>query len=225
MLARQPATFLLSDSLRRRRHHIVRCTRAVDSESERRTNMFCRSECIPSSTRSSKTRQRADYFIRLFVVPAKAGTHNHRRLLFDEPLPHIADTFRITDDGRYGSRLRGDDGGERVGISRKFISIDSNSHAASFPRRRASWAFGSLPSTMRGDGAPKGAPWYQCRRLFSGSPENRGCGNAFRRSIAAISSSLGPDFRARATFFGRFAPPSPVHPGRLPRPSPVPSSH
>jgi hypothetical protein len=35
----------------------------------------------------------------------------------------------------------------------------SNSRAFTFPRRRASWSFSSLPSTLRGDGAPKGAPW------------------------------------------------------------------
>jgi hypothetical protein len=28
------------------------------------------------------------------VVPAKAGTYNHRQLLFGELLPHVADTLR-----------------------------------------------------------------------------------------------------------------------------------
>ena len=44
------------------------------------------------------------------VVPAKAGTHNHRWLLYRGLLPP-ANTFRLTDDGGYGSPLRGDDTG------------------------------------------------------------------------------------------------------------------
>jgi hypothetical protein len=44
-------------------------------------------------------------------------------------------------------------------LALNFRFTDSNSQALAFPRRRASWAFSSLPSKMRGDGAPKGAPW------------------------------------------------------------------
>jgi hypothetical protein len=60
-----------------------------------------------------------------------------------------------------------------------------------------------IASNMRGDGAPKGAPWYQCRRMIPGSPETRGSGNALRRSIAAISvrgtvlPGTGWSFRSR----------------------------
>src|SRR5258708_5690282 len=42
----------------------------------------------------------------------------------------------------------------------------SNSHGSSFPRRRASWAFSFLPSTLRGDGPPKGAPEVNGRSMF-----------------------------------------------------------
>src|SRR4051812_35462958 len=41
--------------------------------------------------------------VNLVVVPAKAGTHNHRWLLFRASHPRVADTFRITEDGGYGS--------------------------------------------------------------------------------------------------------------------------
>src|SRR5882757_6052342 len=44
-----------------------------------------------------------------------------------------------------GPRFREDDGGVCVDALRNFLSVDSNSHAASFPRRRASWAFSLSP--------------------------------------------------------------------------------
>jgi hypothetical protein len=46
----------------------------------------------------------------MVVVPAKAGTHNRRCLLFGELLQQAADTFRITTTEAMGPRLRGDDG-------------------------------------------------------------------------------------------------------------------
>jgi hypothetical protein len=79
----------------------------------------------------------------------------------------------------------------------KFYLQISNSHAASFSRRRASWAFSSLPSTLRGDGAPKGAPWVQLPQHDS----------RLRKPEAAERLptlhpqrflSLGPNFRAQA---------------------------
>ena len=43
------------------------------------------------------------------VVPAKAGTHNHRWLLVGEVLPQAAGTFRLATTEAMGPRLRGDD--------------------------------------------------------------------------------------------------------------------
>jgi hypothetical protein len=43
------------------------------------------------------------------VVPANAGTHNHRWFLFDALLPQAADTFRITTTEGMGPGLRRDD--------------------------------------------------------------------------------------------------------------------
>ncbi len=41
------------------------------------------------------------------VILAKAGTHNHRQPQSGELLPQVADTFRITSDGVYGSPFAG----------------------------------------------------------------------------------------------------------------------
>jgi len=60
-------------------------------------------------------------------------------------------------------------------------------HAPSLPAPvRVSGSPVVLPQN-EGDEAPKGATWYQCRSMLSGSPDIRGRGNAFRRSIVAIS--------------------------------------
>jgi hypothetical protein len=59
-----------------------------------------------------------------FVVPANAGTHNHRWLLLDELLPQVAVTIRITTTECMGSGVRRDDEGVFVDTSRKFL--DSN---------------------------------------------------------------------------------------------------
>jgi hypothetical protein len=59
-----------------------------------------------------------------FVVPANAGTHNHRWSLLDDLLPLAADTFRITTTECMGPGVRRDDGGVFVGTVRKF----SDSH-------------------------------------------------------------------------------------------------
>jgi hypothetical protein len=77
-----------------------------------------------------------------------------------------------------------------------FRFTDSNSQALAFPRRRASWAFSFLPSTLRGDGTPKGAPCNR-PRLISRLRKTEAHGNASQRPAAAISSSLGPIFRYR----------------------------
>jgi hypothetical protein len=58
------------------------------------------------------------------VVPAKAGTHNHRGYDFVGWIPRVTNTFRLIADGAYGSRFREDDGGVCVGTLRKIS--DSN---------------------------------------------------------------------------------------------------
>jgi hypothetical protein len=59
------------------------------------------------------------------VVPANAGTHNHRWLLFGTLLPQMADTFRITETEGMGPRLRGDDGEKAVHIALPFGQASS----------------------------------------------------------------------------------------------------
>jgi hypothetical protein len=58
---------------------------------------------------------------KLAVVPAKAGTHNHRWLWLDTLLPRVANTFRITGTEGMGPRLRGDDGERVVRITFSFL--------------------------------------------------------------------------------------------------------
>jgi hypothetical protein len=45
----------------------------------------------------------------LHVVPAKAGTHNHRWTRVGTLLPQVAKGFRISRTEAMGPRLRGDD--------------------------------------------------------------------------------------------------------------------
>jgi len=62
-----------------------------------------------------------------------------------------------------------------------------------------SGGFGGLPPAQRGGGGtPKGAPWYWAAACFPDCRETEAHGNAFQRPAAATSSTLGPDFRARA---------------------------
>src|SRR3978361_300984 len=71
---------------------------------------------------------------------------------------------------------------------------------------------------LRGDGTPKGAPLVTAAAYFPDRRETEAHGNASRRPAAAASSSLGPDFRARA----RASSPSRQ---AFPPPAPVSSSH
>src|SRR5258708_812446 len=77
------------------------------------------------------------------VVPAKAGTHNHRMVIVGRGVAASADTSRITTTEGMGPHFHEDDSGVFVGENSR-IQI-SNSHAASFPRRGASWAFSLSP--------------------------------------------------------------------------------
>jgi hypothetical protein len=76
-----------------------------------------------------------------------------------ELLPQVADTFRIIKTEGMGPRFREDDGGVFVAPCENFPIQISNSHELAFPRAARVELLVYLPSTLRGDGTPKGAPW------------------------------------------------------------------
>src|ERR1700754_3457583 len=88
------------------------------------------------------------------VVPANAGTHNHRWLLLGELLPQVADTFLITVTECMGPGVRRDDVENFV---RSFVQA---SVIAARKSLRVNGGFSEPPSTrIEGGGTPKGAPW------------------------------------------------------------------
>jgi hypothetical protein len=105
----------------------------------------------------------------------------------------------------------------------KFRFDGSNSHASSFSRRRARWAFSFSP-LFEGRRNAERRTLVTAAAYFPDCRETEAHGNASQRPAAATSSTLGPTLpaQARASSPSRqaFAHPSPVPPSHL-RQSPV----
>jgi hypothetical protein len=91
---------------------------------------------------------------KLTVVPANAGTHNHRWLLLGALFPQVANIFRITNTEGMGPGVRRDDVENFV---RAFLRP---SVIAARKSLRVNGGFSEPPSKRKeGGGTPKGAPW------------------------------------------------------------------
>jgi hypothetical protein len=74
--------------------------------------------------------------------------------------PQVADTFRITATEDMGPRIREDDGGVFVAPLAKIFEFEFQTATRSRSRAAARVELlVFLPSALRGDGAPKDAPW------------------------------------------------------------------
>src|SRR6201991_2528491 len=102
------------------------------------------------------------------VVPANAGTHNHRWLLLGELLPQVADTFLITITECMGPGVRQDDVENFV---RSFVQA---SVIAARKPLRVNGGFRNLPREEKREAERRKAHLGNGRGLFPGSPGNRG---------------------------------------------------